>query len=393
MTLPLGERESQSLEFKGRDALSDPKQIGAEVVAFLNCEGGDLWIGLRDESDRAVEIEGIEDVAREIRDLTNFLVDTIEPAPPPQEIEVRPVSAGSEGSVIRVRLQRGQHRPYALKGAHGARRFYTRIGTRIRSMSREELAAAFSGAGGDEDPAQEARRTLIVEREELQKSGRDWFWIGIQPVRNLRLDIQDPALESYLTYPETIGVPLDRPSFHVPFEPELKQGRLVAWAIPVAGGDLVKETVLREDGGIRFRSVLHLLYYHGSRTRPGVISPDVLSSVPLSLFRLASAALEDEMQSTDRVVVDIALLGLGRDEVRLLPGRAPLPERQAGSFGQDEEDLTLIEPLVFTFSEVAETPGRCVFRLLRPVYESFGLREDSLPADLDPSAGRRRILA
>jgi hypothetical protein len=162
----------------------------------------------------------------------------------------------------------------------------------------------------------------------------------------------------------------------------------------VAGGNLVKETVLQRDGGIRFRSVLHLLYHHGSRTRSGLIAPDVLSGIPMSLLLLAAAVLEAELESTDRLVVDIALLGIGREEACLLSGRSllPGPGRQAGRFDQDE-DLTLIEPLVFSFREVADTPERCVFRLLRPVYESFGLREDAIPADLDYPGRSRRVPA
>lgn len=381
----IGQREGQRLEFKGREKLDDREQLGLEVVAFLNADGGDLYIGVREEKGQAVAIEGVEDIEGQIDKLANYLVDSIEPSPGAQELEMSREVFGEEGPIIRVGVSAGVNGPYALTGKKRGRRFYTRFGARKRPMGREELAAAFAGSSRDESPAGKARRMLLVDRDELQQTSKEWFWVGIQPAKNAGLDLHESAFTRYLRDPVAIGVPRDQRSFHVDSMPEPRQGRLVAWAIPF--DRLVKETVLWAHGGIRFRSVIHLLYQHAHGSSPGLINPDVLIGVPLSLFRLAAAALDGKLEAGDPLVVDIALLGVGREEARLMPGhwRVPGPGRSAGAFDEGE-DLTLIAPLEFTFGEIVEEPERCVFRLLRPVYESFGLREDAIPISPDRSA-------
>ena len=97
-------------------------------------------------------------------------------------------------------------------------------------MTREELAAAFSGAPETMLPAARARQVLMEDRTEVQAEGKDWFWIGIQPARDVALDVQRPDLPGLLTDREAIGVLAGAPSFHVSFEPELKQGRLVYYS-------------------------------------------------------------------------------------------------------------------------------------------------------------------
>jgi hypothetical protein len=57
--IPLGERESQKLEFKSSAILEQPDKIAKEVVAMLNAEGGEVWIGIREDEARAVECEPI----------------------------------------------------------------------------------------------------------------------------------------------------------------------------------------------------------------------------------------------------------------------------------------------------------------------------------------------
>ncbi|MFW6206988.1 MAG: helix-turn-helix domain-containing protein, partial [Gemmatimonadota bacterium] len=323
MSTLIGRQEGQRLELKGRDKLRDSKELALEVVAFLNAEGGDLYIGVREEDGRAVAIEGIEEVDAEIAKLTNSLVDDVEPSPGAEELELTGEASHGGGPVIRVQVNRGSRKPYALKGTKDARRFYTRIGARKRSMTREELAAAFAQVEVEEDVVENAKRRLVSDRDDLQATSEEWFWVGIQPVGDAGLDVQEATFKRYLTDPEAIGVPRDLPSFHVPFEPELKQGRLIARAIP--SDRVVKETVLRADGGIRFRSVIHHLYQHARGASPRWINPEVLIGVPLSLFRLAAAVLDGKLEPTDPLAVDVALLGVGREEARLMPGRWRVP--------------------------------------------------------------------
>ena len=53
----LGKAESDRLEFKEAEALRRPANIGREVVGFLNADGGEIWIGVKEEHERAVGYE------------------------------------------------------------------------------------------------------------------------------------------------------------------------------------------------------------------------------------------------------------------------------------------------------------------------------------------------
>jgi hypothetical protein len=369
------------LEFKGRDKLSDREELAASAVAFLNSHGGDLYIGVREEGGRAVAIEGIDDSGSEAQKLHNSLLDRIEPSPGPDEIRIEVLGEDPGGSILRIRVKRGAHRPYAVpisKGAEKYRRYDLRVGKRRRPMTREELAAAFSGTGETELPGAKARQILVADRQEVQSDEKDWFWVGIQPARDVALDVQRPDLSGLLTDREAIGVLAGAPSFHVSFEPELKQGRLVYYAIP--GHELIKETEIRNDGGIRFRTVISHLYRHATGSSPRWINPDVLIGIPRSLLALVKPVLGESLADEDLVLIDLAVLGLGDEEAKLLPGRwrRPRPGQEARSM-EPGEDFVLSRPLQLTLREIEEEPERCVVRLLRELYEAFGLREEAIP--------------
>lgn len=398
MGLPLGERESETLELKGRDALKDRKSLGRAVVAFLNTRGGDLYIGIREENEIGIDVEAIENADEEALGLRDSLLNKVEPKPAPGEVAVSVERDSSGREILRVRVQRGAYGPYALLGANGARRYSVRIGSRTDVMSREDLAARFAGARAEEDRVLSVRKALRSERDEAQKKGEDQVWCAIQPIREVNLNTRDPELEALLCDPEAIGIEAGTPSFHAGFEPELRQGRLVVGVrIPGQDPDVnsrLKETTLQDDGGVRFHAVLELLYQHSTGSKPRVINPEVLIGVPLSLLRLAGAALAGHLDAADELIVDLALFGVGREQAVLFPGpwRLPWPRREAHLY-EDGDDLTLTKPPVFTFGEVRESPERCVFRLLGLIYEAFGFREDAIPLPLDPRTGRPEVSA
>lgn len=379
----LGKTEGQMIELKGRDALGDRekhKKLAAEVVGFLNTQGGDLFIGVREDGERAVAIEGIANADEELRRVRDFLIEKIEPSPEPESLRLSVEIADGEGSIILVRVKPGKHRPYAV--LNGGRRFTVRIGSRNRPMTREELASAFAGSDPVGGPFEEARKSLLADRDALQRDGKDWYWMGIQPVLPVVLDVQDATLKSFLADPEAIGVTRGARSFHVPFPPQLEQGQLVVYAFPpwVTLDQVVKRTVLRQDGGIRFRVVLQELFHHTRGSLPRVIDPDVLLGVPASLLSLARAVFADRVAPEDRFLVDVALLGVGREEATLFPERWHLPRPgHAGGTFEDDRDLTRIRPLELTFEEIRRSPEECAIRLLREVYEAFGLDEDAIP--------------
>ena len=100
---PRGKTESQTLEFKGRDALKQMKAISRSVVAMLNASGGEIWIGVAEEVGMAVRVEPIEDVEERKQALWNHLVDTLDPIPKEEEVSLESVDT-SEGSVLRIEV-------------------------------------------------------------------------------------------------------------------------------------------------------------------------------------------------------------------------------------------------------------------------------------------------
>jgi schlafen family protein len=91
--IPIGQRENQRLEFKSKDALRHLASVGRAVVAMLNSEGGDVWIGLKEVDGVAVTLEPIHNPDQEIKRLRDHFSDSIEPSPGPQEISFEAVEA------------------------------------------------------------------------------------------------------------------------------------------------------------------------------------------------------------------------------------------------------------------------------------------------------------
>jgi predicted HTH transcriptional regulator len=148
MNIPLGQAESQKLEFKAKDALKHLPNVSREVVAMLNSSGGEVWLGLGEEHGRAVRIDPIEHPDREINRLKDHFSDAIEPSPIAGEIDIKAVCCEG-GTVLRVSVNGSkQRRPYDLREGT-ARHFLKRVDDRLRSMSRVEIFHEQSSASTD----------------------------------------------------------------------------------------------------------------------------------------------------------------------------------------------------------------------------------------------------
>jgi ATP-dependent DNA helicase RecG len=84
LTEIIRQHEGKTLEFK-RD-LSSPDKVMRTLVAFANCAGGRLLIGVEDGSRKVL---GVPDTAKTEEQLANFISDRIEPRLVP-EIHVIP---------------------------------------------------------------------------------------------------------------------------------------------------------------------------------------------------------------------------------------------------------------------------------------------------------------
>lgn len=54
----------------------------------------------------------------------------------------------------------------------------------------------------------------------------------------------------------------------------------------------------------------------------------------------------------------------------------------------DKDEIVAAGPLTFSFNEVQEEPDRCAFRLVRRIYEAFGLFEEDMSSEFDRESGR-----
>lgn len=412
--IPLGREENQRLEFKAREALKKPAGIARGVVAMLNARGGEIWVGLGETNGRAVEVQSITNVESERDRIWNHLIDTIEPPPAPEEIDIEIVPAES-GSILRIRVTPGdERRPYAqLK--EGGRHFVIRTGARIRSMTREEMLDASGGAKGKHERSPlDPIRILERKREELLRFKQPMFWIRVQPDRELGIDIQSKKVERYLRDPTLSGNRESGWTFANRYvELRIEQDRRVL------GDEASGRTLIERSGAIEHRTPLQWLTH--SMQESNEIYPYALLEKTVSVFRLARALYRDpELNSEEtppasrrkmshhvikrglsrllavdfKIAVDFAITSAQGWRLR-----AYSPKSAHWQLGYDTvkgfehlqgkltSDLLLERPLEFKSTEFLSGPDSCALRLIRRVYEAFGLSEEMIPSEFDRRRG------
>lgn len=378
--VPLGEKENLHQEFKSRDALKKLETIAREVVAMLNAEGGMVWVGLRDENDRAVAVETIPNADREQRRLRDYLVDTIEPSPAGREVEVEVVSVEGEGEILRVRSKPERGRaPYAhLK--EGGRLFVLRTSDRVRPMTREEVSERFRTAAPQREEAQKQAAERLLGRRTAVEKEPGLFWLGIEPTREIEIDLHDPKYTEYLMDPAQTGNRRAGWSFaKVTYPLTWRKDALVT------NPDDRRFIEIRRDGGLTFGLPLNGLW---RGTEPREIWPYALLEYPVSAFRIARKIYEDKLQSSDVVLADLALIGIAGSKLRRSsPGTWDFQLEGMVEFRQSES-LIWERPLQFPFGEVLAEPDRCGYRLVERVYEAFGYGRDAIPLEFDQKTGR-----
>ena len=342
---------------------------------MLNADGGEVWIGLREEGGRAVAVESIVNSKIEERRLLDFLVDTIEPSLSNREIHVESLDKG-EGAVLQVTVTpESSRRPYAFL-RKGGRHFVVRVGDRIRPMNREELFSQKI----DPDPATAlAESTVLEERRTLLERGEALFWLRFQPGKPVSLDIQDGRLREFLQNPHATGNRFDGWNFSK-FEhgPRIQQDRLVT------DPEDYQTVEIRRDGGLIFAAPLESLFWKGDEHE---IWPPILMEYIVSAIRMAHAVYNEVLQPVDPVVTDLVLTGVRGWKLRAgTPGPWFLTNRSR--MFTHASDFVLTRPLVFRFGEIAEGPDRCGYRLVERVYEAFGIRREDIPRFFDSQSGR-----
>lgn len=387
--IPFRERESETLEFKGNDALRDPAKnspkdlfsIGREVVAMLNAKGGEIWVGLKEKEGIAVDIEPIEKPELERQRLRDYLVDSIEPRLSTEEVRIDEVADEKGQIVLRLLVSpREQARPYALLKQTG-RHFFRRFGDRVVTMSREEIQGALAAKGAEEKDA--ALKEALQARHQVASEREPRLWLRIKAIEQLDLDLGAQRLNGFLMNPRETGPWRAGPHFAVfTRQNELLQGRVVV------GDGQYSRTEITRDGAITSWVSLKSLseFENGHR----VLGPGHWIDYPVSVLRLARAIYEDQgltQAAVGATLVDFAIFGLAG---YWLKPRSPLYWDYHGNPGKEFKDATdfvLPEPLRVTLDELRDS-DRVAFRLLRQLYEAFGYYEEDIPPEFDRKTGR-----
>jgi hypothetical protein len=379
---PLRRREDLHLEFKSAEALARPEAIGREVAAMLNADGGEVWIGIREENGTAVEAQSIPDPERAAESLLDSLVDRLNPSPSHAEVQVKPVKV-EDKIVLRIDVVPSSNRqPYALIKS-GGWHFPRRIGNRIRAMSREEV---FNRE--PEADLEDASRRIREERERIQEAGRDSMYLLLEPACEVAIDVSalaDELRNDLLNNPARIGFRrIDWHFAQASEAPRLGKERVQwGWGFP----EPAYRAEVRAHGAMLFECALGALHWKGEERE---IWPLCLLEYPISAFRLARLILQKPATDETPIIADMAFFGIRGWKLRQ---GSPLDGslfriHEAVEYPEPDQDLTWAKPLVFPFTEIRETPDRCGFRLVRRVYEAFGLPETAIPREYDRESGR-----
>jgi ATP-dependent DNA helicase RecG len=164
--------ENSGIEFK-RDDIR-PEDLGKEVVALANLQGGRVLLGVDDDG----TISGIQDRGRSSTEewVMQCFRDKVHPLIIPyyEEITVDP-----NLKVAIITIEQGTSKPYVLRH-NGQERIYIRVGTTSRDATREQQARLY-GVGG------------LLHPEVMPVSGTSIASLDMDRVQNYLFDIiKDP---------------------------------------------------------------------------------------------------------------------------------------------------------------------------------------------------------
>lgn len=372
MKLPIGEAEGSRLEFKGREA--SLSSVAREVVAMLNADGGNIWVGVQEEGGFARAIEPLSDPRGFERRLLDHLVETIEPTPSDREVALSPVDAGGGALILVVKVQPGARGPYAQLQPGNARVFVRRIGDRIVRMSRDELALTFaSGPRPSCEPFEEVLRRWVGSWKGMA--------VALRPSRPLDLELERERLEAWFRSPALSGNRRSGWTFVASDPGVIGNGRA-----EFGGEHGPTITEVWEDGRSILRVRLEALYW---KDEPKTIWPFAFLEYPTSFLRLA-ARLYGDAGLTDAEELDCGVALAGISGWSLRAGSPSSVMYRAGELRAAEVD-ELVEALRITWRELRDEPDRIALRLMTRLYAAFGHWPDALPAEFDRAAGRLRL--
>lgn len=385
----LGSSEDLHTEFKRAGALRDLSSIVREAVAFLNAEGGTIWIGVGETNGVADTVEAIVEPDRESSRLQDAFIDLVEPQPvigrgKEVEIEKVPFPGDPGHHLLRVTVRRGERGPYALL-RQSARAFLKRSGSRVHAMTRAEI---FGGASRRRDLERDDAIAGDIEAE--LRSGPDVaLKVIVRPNGPgiSRLILSEEGLLPLLRDPRASG---NRPHGWNFADPSgsptplpREQGRGEGYRF--GEKDAVQWLEIWERGDVRFFvGRRDRLYWMG---QPGRLWPFAVMEFPVSVARLARTLYSrSPRQPTAGAEVVLGLrLQVGADT--LTPFSPNSIGYQFGDRARHLEDDDFVTAVMVSWSELRESPDGCAYHLVRQTYRAFGFEDGQIPGEFDPNKG------
>ncbi|MCJ7633388.1 ATP-binding protein [Candidatus Bathyarchaeota archaeon] len=153
--------ESQTVEFKKSDILSDTTKLAKEMVAFANSFGGRILIGILDDG----TIEGMKAKKEHESHIMNIARDRCDPPLVPNfSVVVKP-----KGDIYEIKITRFRTFPHAVKTDNG-RVYFIRVGTTVREASPIELALLFESSKEEIIKKPDLELSLIDDKGNAAKS-------------------------------------------------------------------------------------------------------------------------------------------------------------------------------------------------------------------------------
>ncbi|MBI4878834.1 MAG: ATP-binding protein [Planctomycetes bacterium] len=382
--------EGPRLEYKSAAALKDTSRIARAVAAMLNAKGGEIWIGVRAEAEVPVEIEGVEDAARARRSLEDALCDLLEPPWSAELGTIEEVPHGARALLVVVCRENAGGGPFAVLGRDG-REFLTRAGARVRRMSREELARAFSKPR-DPRPDGEAMRIiedfrgLVTDRKRFP----DRFWMLATPGTPMTLPFDDDSfranLHQTLVDPARSG---NRPQGFTVVN-RFATIDLRAEAAWIGADDDAHWSLRIDHGGtLSFHVPLDVLAFNLPFRKERALWPYVLCELPASFLRLLDAlyqlaGVDDETP----ILFDMGLTGA--EAWTLGPHSPDALGYRTNARAFDRDALLWSDPLRFTRRELRQRDA-IALRAVSRIYREWGHDGDFLPREWNRDTKRLEL--
>lgn len=104
-----------------------------EVVAFLNTDGGVIYVGVEDDG----SIRGVDNIDDVMKKISDILIDGIVPNPQ-SLINLKAIKEDGKW-ILEVEIEKGNSLYYIKRYGRSFKGCYVRVGTSVRSMTEEQI--------------------------------------------------------------------------------------------------------------------------------------------------------------------------------------------------------------------------------------------------------------